>query len=75
MSLGEYHRHARLRLAVKLLTSTHLPVSRVASESGYADQSHLTHTLARVTGFTPKKLRSFWSSYGQVRQIQDNRLR
>jgi AraC family transcriptional regulator len=75
MSLGEYHRLARLRLAITLLTSSHLSISRVASDSGYADQSHLTHTLARLTGFTPTALRCSWSLHGQVPQIQDSRLR
>lgn len=76
MSLGEYQRQTRLRHAVQLLTSTRLPISHVASDSGFADQSHLTHLLKRSTGFTPGALRrSCMDIRVQVQRIQDQRLR
>ena len=76
MSLGEYQRHARLRRAISLLAGTRDPISLVALECGYSDQSHLTHVLKRHTGFTPLALRSCCSvTTGLVRRIQDPRLR
>jgi len=30
-----------------------LPIADVAHELGYADQSHLTRDLKRLTGYTP----------------------
>jgi AraC family transcriptional regulator len=75
MSVGEYQRHTRLRHAVRLLTSTCLPISHVASDSGFSDQSHLTHLLKRSTGFTPKALRSACMDVRvQVQRIQDQKL-
>lgn len=76
MSLGEYQRLTRLRYAVQLLTSTRVPISHVASDSGFSDQSHLTHLLKHATGLTPNALRrSCMDTRVQVQRIQDQRLR
>lgn len=64
MSLGEYQRQAKLRQAVRLLTSTGLAISDIASDCGFFDQSHLTKLLRRSAGFTPNELRH---SYGAIR--------
>lgn len=76
MSLGEYQRLTRLRHAIQLLTSTRIPISHVASDSGFSDQSHLTHLLKQLTGFTPNALRrSCVNTRVLVQRIQDRRLR
>lgn len=56
-TLRGYVRRHRLAQAAKLLSSTDLPLSRVAAESGFADQAHLTRTLRRAIGITPLSLR------------------
>lgn len=45
---------ARAQEAVKLLQAGK-SAAEVAAELGYTDQSHLTHNVKRVTGFTPKQ--------------------
>jgi AraC family transcriptional regulator len=62
MSLGQYQRHARVRRAVQLLSHTTLPISHIAHDCGFTDQSHLTHLLKRFTGFTPADLRQSFES-------------
>jgi AraC family transcriptional regulator len=64
MSLGEYQRQSKIRQAVTLLTDTHLPISDIASDCGFFDQSHLTNMLRSSTGFTPSELRR---SYRAIR--------
>jgi len=76
MSIGEYQRHIRLRNSVNMLASSDIPVSQIAAECGFYDQSHFTHLLRRSTGFTPKALRrSGRDGFAKVRPIQDRRLR
>jgi AraC family transcriptional regulator len=53
----EYARRLRVRAAADRLASTELPLARVAYDSGYADQAHLTRELRRETGLTPAALR------------------
>lgn len=67
-SLGEYQRGARLRQAVRSLTSTDLAISDIAAQCGFFDQSHLTKLLRRSTGLTPNELRRSYqrSVYGSA---------
>ena len=48
---------ARLRLAVRLLLDTDLPVTRVAYDAGFQDLSNFNHTFRRVVGCTPRAYR------------------
>ena len=48
----------RTRRAAELLSRTDLPVSAVAHSLGYSSQSHLTATLRRLQGVTPRALRA-----------------
>jgi AraC family transcriptional regulator len=76
MSMGEYHRHVRLRDSVDMLASSDVPICQVAAECGFYDQSHFTHILRRSTGFTPNGLRRVGrDGLVQVRRIQDRKLR
>jgi AraC family transcriptional regulator len=49
---------SRIEAAKHLLEQCSMPLSEVAYETGFADQSHLTRTLRRVTGHTPASYRS-----------------
>lgn len=47
----------RVERARQLLQATDMPIAQVATEVGFADQSHLTKALKRLTGQTPGRLR------------------
>lgn len=47
----------RIERAQHLLNETDLPLVRVALESGFANQSHLTQTFKRFLGLTPRAYR------------------
>jgi AraC-like DNA-binding protein len=49
-----YQLHVRVEKAQELLDAGMLP-SRVAFETGFADQSHFTHHFMQVTGVTPRR--------------------
>src|SRR5688572_31482428 len=53
-----YLRRIRVDAAAQLLTSTELPISQVAAEVGFADQSHLTRCFSRYLGTTPGRYRA-----------------
>lgn len=60
-STGESpHRYVtqrRLEYARRQLTRTDRPIADIAAEAGFADQSHLTRTMRRYDGATPRTLR------------------
>lgn len=56
-TLGEFRRRVRIRQVYVKLTTSDDPLSQVAVEAGFADQSHMTRVLRRATGFTPQALR------------------
>lgn len=58
-SLGEYLRRRRVEMARDLLRNRELPLTQIAIETGFADQSHLTRTFKRLTGMTPGRYRTF----------------
>ncbi|WHM40931.1 AraC family transcriptional regulator [Streptomyces sp. BPTC-684] len=47
----------RLEQARRALLATDAPLAAIAQRCGFADQSHLTRSLRRYTGLTPKALR------------------
>ena len=49
----EYHRRLRLGAAAARLGRGTVPLARLAQESGFTDQSHLTRWFTRVLGVTP----------------------
>lgn len=53
VSLGAYVRGLRLERAAALLASSEEPISDIAVDCGFADQSHLTRAFRRRTGMTP----------------------
>jgi AraC family transcriptional regulator len=56
-SPGHYWRRCRAERAAVLLRDSRWSLSRVALESGFADQSHLTHTFRRLYALTPAEYR------------------
>jgi AraC family transcriptional regulator len=56
-SLGDYLRRIRVNAAARLLATTDEPISRVAGEVGFADQSHLTRWFGRYLETTPGRYR------------------
>jgi len=64
-SMGEMQRQLRLDLAVRLLTNTRQPLSRIAQQAGFFDQSHLTNSFRRHFGTSPHRYRQ--SARGDLR--------
>lgn len=58
-SLGEYSRRRRLDAARMRLAEPDAPLSRIAFDLGFADQSHFTRVFKRYTGMSPQKYRTF----------------
>lgn len=57
LSAKEFARIQRLQATIRLLDDGRRPVAELAIESGFADQSHATREVRRVTGSTPARLR------------------
>ena len=55
---GDYVREVRADWAARELVETDRPVSVIALDAGYSDQSHLTRELRRRLGVTPLAHRS-----------------
>jgi AraC-like DNA-binding protein len=53
----EYLQRKRMRVALRLLQSTQLPVDEVASHVGFATRSALLRQMRRATGFAPTEIR------------------
>ncbi|MBN8218057.1 MAG: helix-turn-helix domain-containing protein [Spirochaetes bacterium] len=49
--------HLRVRRARELLVRTRIPLSEVASDCGFADQSHFTKVFNRTVGLSPGEYR------------------
>ena len=60
--LSSYLRRIRVDAAAALLASSDLPISRVAADVGFADQSHLTRWFAFYFGTTPGRYRAAHST-------------
>jgi AraC family transcriptional regulator len=54
---GEYLRRCRVHRAAGLLRETRRPLSHIALDSGFADQSHMTHAFQRHFGLPPGRFR------------------
>ena len=54
----QYVRRVRLMAASDLLATTDLPLSAVASQTGYYDQSHLSNEFVQHRGVTPTAYRA-----------------
>jgi AraC family transcriptional regulator len=56
-SVGEYARLLRMEWALRELSRDDRPISEIAQDAGYADQSHLTRACKAATGLTPAAYR------------------
>ena len=57
MSPSQYVLALRLQEARRLLTTTDLPLSAIALNTGFFDQSHFTKRFQKMTGMTPTRFR------------------
>jgi transcriptional regulator GlxA family with amidase domain len=48
----------RVRAAADALAASTTPISQVAYDAGFSDQSHLTRAFGRFAGLTPAAYRS-----------------
>jgi AraC family transcriptional regulator len=58
MPVHRYIVRRRVERAVDLITRTRLPLSDIALQVGFANQSHMAMAVRRLTGVTPRHLRS-----------------
>ena len=58
MTAGEYLRRIRVAAATRRLADTDIPLSQVALDVGFADQSHMGRYVRRYLGTTPKAVRA-----------------
>jgi AraC family transcriptional regulator len=56
-SIGQFRRRRRVALSLNKLWNTDAPISAVAQESGFYDQSHCANEIRRYTRQTPVQLR------------------
>lgn len=56
-TLGEYLNRIRVRTAAGLLANSDVPLSSIAVDLGFYDQSHFTRVFRQVTGATPGAFR------------------
>jgi len=55
--LGRFLKLRRVARSVSLIATGELPLTDIAFESGFADQSHMTNVLRAETGMTPTSIR------------------
>lgn len=53
VTLGDYIRRLRLEWAAQRLSASSEPISRIAVEAGFADQSHFTRAFTKFARVTP----------------------
>ena len=58
MTIGQYFRGVRLARATDLLRDPRRPLSDIAIEAGFSDQSHLCREFKRATGVSPGRFRA-----------------
>jgi AraC family transcriptional regulator len=56
-SIGSYMLQGRLRLAMRRLATSNDPISRIAMDCGFADQSHFSRMFGREVGMSPARFR------------------
>jgi AraC family transcriptional regulator len=56
-TVGEYVRRLRVEFAREQVATTERPLSQIAAEAGFYDQSHFSNTFRRLTGMTPTRFR------------------
>lgn len=62
----QYLGRLRLRLALELLTTTHLPIADVAVRAGLPDVAYFSKLITRHTGYPPRTYRQRHSNVARV---------
>lgn len=57
ITLHQYIMKQRLHKALSLISETHLPLEEIARRCGFCSQSHLTRSIKKEYGMTPKEIR------------------
>jgi AraC family transcriptional regulator len=57
-SVGEYVRRLRIEMVCREIAQSARPLSEIAADAGFYDQSHFSNTFKRYTGLTPAAFRS-----------------
>ena len=57
-TVGDMRRRLQIEHACRRLLSSRDPLSFIATDAGFSDQSHLTRLVRAATGFTPEALRA-----------------
>lgn len=57
-TLGEYSRRLKIHRAIHLMKSSNRPITEIALECGFFDQSHFTKTFKSLTGCTPRDFKN-----------------
>jgi AraC family transcriptional regulator len=58
LTVGEYVRKQRIKIACQKISATDAPLSQIALAVGFFDQSHFARTLKKFTGMTPSEYRA-----------------
>ena len=69
-TLGEYLNRIRVRAAAGMLANSDLPLSAVAVDLGFYDQSHFTRVFRHFTGATPGMFRGEYAQHKTSVAIQ-----
>jgi AraC family transcriptional regulator len=69
-TLGEYLNRIRVHAAAGLLANSDLPLSAVAANLGFYDQSHFTRVFRQLTGATPGTFRGDYASSNSAAALQ-----
>ncbi len=56
-TVGERLRQLRIEFACREISTFDVPLAEIAATAGFADQSHFSRTLKRLTGMTPAQFR------------------
>jgi AraC family transcriptional regulator len=62
-TLGEYLNRIRVRAAAERLANSDLPLSDIALDFGFYDQSHFTRVFRQLTGATPGMFRADYAPH------------
>lgn len=57
MTPGRYRRRERIRAASRMLLGSSAPLSAIAHECGFSDQSHFTNVFRETAGISPQRYR------------------
>ncbi len=60
-SIGRYLRRVRVDRAITALVETDQPLSEIALQCGFYDQSHFNRVFKRATGYAPNRYRRLFS--------------